>query len=189
MSLISNFGSVSRVGSLYVVGNSALLSSKCVSVAGTRQIDSASSKWLKNIISQFNKSTIVSGLALGTDTIAHQTALENNLPTIAVLPSGFNSITPKANISLAKDIVQSGGLLISAYSPDTKVQNSYYIARNKIIADLGSMLIVPQFNIRSGTRHTVDFIKNLHKPIIVQNGNYSGNSFIIKDSNYLTIPK
>ncbi len=59
--------------------------------------------------------TIVSGLALGCDTIAHKTAIEHSAKTIAILPSPLNSILPKENIRLAEQIVEQGGLLISEY--------------------------------------------------------------------------
>lgn len=59
--------------------------------------------------------TIVSGLALGCDTIAHKTAIEYSAKTIAILPSPLNGILPKENIRLAEQIVEKGGLLISEY--------------------------------------------------------------------------
>ena len=185
----SSLGSVTQVGSLYCVGNLSLLNFPCVSVIGTRKIDQSSSRWLKNMIGQLSNTCVVSGLALGTDTIAHKSALANHLPTIAVLPSGFNCITPKSNLPLAKQIIANGGLLVSQYSPNTQVANKQYIERNKIIADLGKYLIVPQFEFKSGTRHTVDFAQQKKKMIVVQNANYSGNRFIINNKDYHTFSK
>ena len=190
--MFSNFScvSVSHSGfDLYALGNLDLLDSKCISVSGTRKIDSKSSEWLKSILSQISNHTIVSGLALGTDSIAHRTALDLGLPTIAVLPSGFNKITPKSNIKLAKEILDNDGLLISEYSPNSYVKKHQYIARNRIIASLGSFLIVPQFNTHSGTRHTIDFARDYNKTIVIQSAQYSGNQFIIKDNSYHTIIK
>lgn len=66
---------------------------------------------------------IVSGLALGCDTIAHKTALENNCKTIAILPSPLNDITPKENVDLANNIVKNGGLLITEYYEKPKGRN------------------------------------------------------------------
>ena len=59
--------------------------------------------------------TIVSGLALGCDSIAHRTALKNKGKTIAILPSSLNNIIPKENVDLANEIVEQGGLLVSEY--------------------------------------------------------------------------
>ncbi len=66
--------------------------------------------------------TIVSGLALGCDSIAHRAALDNNGKTIAILPCSLNSITPKENTSMANEIIEKGGLLVSEYykKPESK---------------------------------------------------------------------
>jgi DNA processing protein len=63
---------------------------------------------------------IVSGLALGCDSIAHKTALEKNGKTIAILPSPLNNILPASNKQLAYEIVEEGGLLITEYYDDFK---------------------------------------------------------------------
>ena len=194
------FNNICRVpvgpfGSLFVVGNKELLSDSLsslrFSVSGARQIDSSSSDWLRSTVSQLTSEHIlVSGLALGSDSIAHQTALQHHIPQIAVLPSGFNNIYPVRNIELAKQIVADGGCLVSQFHPNTRPSRASFVSRNELIAYLGHMLIVPQFEARSGTRHTVDFAQKMNKYIIVQNQhNYSGNSFIISSPSYKTITK
>ncbi len=77
--------------------------------------------------------TIVSGLALGCDTIAHRTAVENSAKTIAILPSPLNSIVPKENIRLAELIVQKGGLLISEYYD--KPKSKYDLVSRFVVRD------------------------------------------------------
>lgn len=174
-----------ELSNLYVLGNKNLLQSKHMySVAGSRKITVQSANWLKETLGKLApECVIVSGLALGTDTIAHKTALENGNPTIAVLPCGFSEITPKSNTNLAKAIVKNGGLLVSEYPFDFKAKPATYVARNKIIAELGKALIVPQCEIKSGTMHTVRFAQKLGKPIFVQKGtNFSGNNYILTKS-------
>lgn len=188
------FGSVSRFGSLFVVGDLSLLGASCasrrVSVAGSRKIDSASSDWLRQMVDYlYPNNILVSGLALGADSVAHHHALEIGVPQIAVLPSGFDHITPRSNLQLARDIVASGGCLVSELAPGRGASRSTYISRNKIIAELGSCLVVPQFAVRSGTRHTVDFARGLGRSIVVRASNASGNQFIINSSDYQTIAK
>lgn len=174
---------------VYVLGNIDLLKGRMISVAGTRQIHKESALWLSDLIKQANMYSIVSGLALGTDTVAHSTALKNNIPTIAVLPSGFNQITPYQNRKLAQRIVDNGGLLITKLEPDERAYRDSYIDRNQIIAKLGESLIVPQFNSKSGTMHTVNFARDYKKHIFVQNVEYPGNQLIIEDDSYKTIIK
>lgn len=189
--MLSNcsLGSVSRVGGLFVVGRSALLSGPCVSVAGARAIDRDSSRWLEDMVGQLHDVAVVSGLALGADTVAFKSALKAGLPCVAVLPCGFDNITPRSNISLARDIVEAGGLLVSEYAPHTRATRSSFVARNKIIASLGKFLIVPQFEAKSGTRHTCNFAQQKGKLIVVQNADYSGNQFIINSPNFKTVSK
>jgi DNA processing protein len=84
-----------------------------------------------------HEATIVSGLALGCDSIAHETALKNNGKTIAILPCALNNIIPKENIELAKKIVEQRGLLISEYYNDPKSKleiTSRFIVRDRLQA-------------------------------------------------------
>lgn len=175
---------------VYTKGNVELLKSKnLVSVSGSRKITEENSKWLKKAFEELpSDSVIVSGLALGTDTIAHQLALEFDLRTIAVLPTGFERITPKRNIPLAEKILEDDGLLISEYSPNTSLKdNNQYIDRNRIIAKIGKYLIMPQCDKYSGTMHTVNFVRKQHKPIILPNNSFSGNQFIINNDKYISV--
>lgn len=84
-----------------------------------------------------HNATIVSGLALGCDTIAHKTALENGGKTIAILPSTLDNIQPKENTELAERIVDNGGLIISEYYEAPKSRNdmiSRFVVRDRLQA-------------------------------------------------------
>ena len=176
---------------LYCVGDVELLNTTCVSVAGARKVNSSSIKWLNGVLEQCSasKPTIVSGLALGTDTVAHKTALELGLPTIAVLPSGVNNIAPRSNEKLANQIVDNGGLLISEYMLHQAPNRDSYINRNRLIASLGKALVVPQCEVKSGTMHTVRFAKQYDKYIVTQDADYSGNQHIIRSGDYKVLIK
>lgn len=172
---------------IFYSGDLSLLQEDCISVSGSRQIEQSSANWLESILNKLS-CPIISGLAVGTDTIAHETALKNGNPTIGVLPSGLKRIYPKENLDLANRIVDSGGLLISSFTPETYPNRDRFIARNEDIAILGKGLIVPQFNKKSGTRHTVDFARKYNKTILVRNyKKYSGNRYILEDNSYNTI--
>lgn len=84
-----------------------------------------------------HNATIVSGLALGCDSIAHKTALEYGAKTISILPSTLDRILPKENVELAEKIVESGGLLVSEYYEAPKSQNDMmgrFVARDRLQA-------------------------------------------------------
>lgn len=158
------FGSVTRSGRLFVVGNSALIGSNFAfrrfAVAGARDIDDASSAWLRQQVDKLTPDhVLVSGLARGADSVAHRRALARGIPQIAVLPSGFDNVYPRSNLRLARDIVEAGGCLVSLLPPEARPSRSSFVARNEIIARLGHMLIVPQCAPRSGTMHTVRFAR------------------------------
>lgn len=172
--------SVSAIGHrLFCIGAVDLLSGPCVSVAGSRRgVSPASTEWLHDMLSQVRNHSVVSGLALGIDRAAHESALELGLPTIAVLPSGFSRIAPRQHVGLARRIVDSGGLLVSEYEPQTPAAPAQYVARNKIIAQLGKCLIVPQCEARSGTMHTVRFARALNRPVFTRRADFSGNKAI-----------
>lgn len=96
--------------------------------------------------------TIVSGLAMGIDARAHETAVENKGKTIAVLGSGIdqNSIFPPENRSLARRIIESGGTIISEYAPGTPAVKEHFPARNRIISGLSKGVLVVEAREKSG---------------------------------------
>ena len=151
----------------YVRGNQALLDEKIVAIIGSRAPTKkgveAADKVSKFIV-QTNH-IILSGLALGVDSIAHQTAVNNKKPTIAVLGSGLTNIYPKENIRLAEQIVDYGGCLISAYSPNMSVQNYQLVARDKLQARLSSNLILIESKIDGGSMHATKEAIKLGLPI------------------------
>ena len=172
---------------LYCVGDVDLLKSPCISVAGSRKIQSKSAAWLRDILPLFDGFTVVSGLAIGADTVAHKEALKLDMPTIAVLPSGVNNIAPAVNEKLADQIVDNGGLLISEYPLHQGPTKSSYVHRSRIIAALGRRIIIPQCDIQSGTMHTANFARDFKKIIVVQDADYTGNQHLIQSDEYFTL--
>lgn len=94
---------------------------------------------------------IVSGLAYGIDSIVHRATLEAGGKTIAVLGSGLDNIYPTQHRPLAREIVRSGGALISEYPDNTPPLKHHFPARNRIIAGLAQAVIVPEANTKSGS--------------------------------------
>lgn len=117
---------------------------------------------------------IVSGLAKGCDTVAHSESAKNNAKTIAFLPSTIENIYPKENISLAKEIINNGGLIVSEYVNESK--NKYenvkrFIERDRLQA-LYSKAVVLIASFRrgegdSGSRHAFEKTKEYGKKRLV----------------------
>jgi DNA processing protein len=104
---------------IFYRGNLSLLNkeNKNIAVIGLLNPDEVIEKIEQEFVSELvkNEVTIVSGLALGCDSIAHRQALDSNGKTIAILPSSLDKILPATNTSLASKIVESSGLLITEY--------------------------------------------------------------------------
>ncbi len=102
---------------------------------------------------------IVSGLARGIDTIAHETAIENNGKTIAVIAGGLYHIYPKENESLSLRMMKNQ-LILSEYPPDTKPERWHFPVRNRIISGLSEGTLIIEAKQKSGSLITASFALN-----------------------------
>jgi DNA processing protein len=114
---------------------------------------------------------IVSGMALGVDGIAHRAALEAGGMTIAVLGNGLDTLYPSSHQQLGKDIIKSGGAIISEYDPDVPAYPANFLARNRIVSGLSDAIIITEAAARSGTLNTAGHALEQGKDIFVVPGN------------------
>ena len=175
---------------LYVKGNLDALNKPNIAVIGTRKPSDMSQEFESNLVKSIVNETdrvIVSGLALGCDKIAHQTTVDEDKITIAVLPSGVNVIKPAKHRELAMDIIEKGGCLISEYAPNADAFKRTYVQRDQIVAAFSDATFVVECGIKSGTMHTVDFASEYNKPIFAflpeekQNIPFDGNEYILEN--------
>ena len=138
---------------LYYIGNIDLLKEKAITIIGTRKPTEDFIKKGQIVSKCFAEAgyVIVSGLALGCDTIAHEASVLNGGKTIAVLPSPCDNIYPKTNEKLAKSIVETGGLLISEYGTGEEVSKFNYPKRDTIQSLLSNVVLIIQAEDKSGT--------------------------------------
>lgn len=113
---------------------------------------------------------IISGLALGVDSIAHQACIESGGKTIAVLPCGPDEIYPRSHTRLAENIINSGGAIVTEYPERTPAMKQNFIARNRIVSALGDVIIVTEAAEQSGTLHTANFALNQGKTVMAVPG-------------------
>ena len=175
---------------LYIKGNIDALTKPNISVIGTRKPSGQSEEFEKSLVENILNNTdrvVVSGLALGCDKIAHQTTVEKNKPTIAVLPSGLNVIKPAKHKKLAGEIIETGGCLITEYEPDKTPYKKEYVERDAIVAAFSDATFVVECGVKSGTMHTVDFANDYSRQIFAycpqdaSDGDYTGNNFILSN--------
>lgn len=114
---------------------------------------------------------ILSGLALGVDSIAHKSALEAGGQTIAVLPCGLDKPYPATHRPLARQILERGGVLISEYPPGTPPLQHHFIARNRLVSGLSDAVLITEAAEKSGTLHTAGFALDQGRTVMAVPGN------------------
>lgn len=116
---------------------------------------------------------IISGLAAGIDTVAHESALEIGLPVIAFPGSGLDntSLYPRSALPLAQKILQSGGSLISEYPEHTLGNRWTFPARNRLMAGLGHATLIIEGTETSGSRMTARMALDMNRDILTVPGN------------------
>ena len=150
---------------LYVEGDTSILEQPGIAVIGSRDCSNYGEKWCERFVKELLEYNlvIISGMAKGIDSIAHKTALKYGGKTIAVLPSGFNHIYPKENLDLYKQIITSGGAVISEYEPNVIADSKKFLERNRIVSGLSIGTLVVEAEKRSGTSVTARLTKEQGK--------------------------
>jgi len=172
---------------LYTKGNTNLLNSNCLSVVGSRVFSSYANMVLDKFIPSIVKSayTIVSGMAIGVDSIAHKICLKNGGNTIAVLGTGVNLVYPATNKNLYDSILNSNGLIVSEYGFGTPAYPKNFPVRNRIIAGLSKNIIIVEARLKSGSlitaRLAMEYNRNVFSvPGSIFSNNSEGTNELIK---------
>jgi len=114
---------------------------------------------------------IISGLALGIDSIAHKAALDRGGLTVAILPTPINKIYPASHANLARSIIVNGGTVISEHSPGKPIYKSNFTFRNRIISGLADGVLITEAAMRSGSLTTARFGLEQGKTVMAVPGN------------------
>lgn len=137
---------------LFVQGQ--LSTQPAIAVVGTREPTAHGVEITRRMTTHFAAhSSIVSGLALGVDSMAHQAAIQAGGHTVAVLGHGHRHVFPKQNAALAQEILSCGGALISEYPPQTPIRPAYFVERDRIQAGLAGATIMVQTDVQGGSWH------------------------------------
>lgn len=158
---------------LYCKGENILNNLKMLSVIGTREPTNYGINNCKSFISELKNYdvTIISGLAYGIDVIAHKEALNNNIPTLAVLAGGVDIIYPAAHKAIYDKILENNGCIISEFQNGTKHDKFRFPLRNRIIAGLSDGILVVEAGEKSGTEITALCGNEYNKDVFAIPGN------------------
>lgn len=157
---------------LYYIGDPKLLEEKCVSIVGSRKTN----QYGRSTAYSFGKAlgqrgiTVVSGMAVGIDTCAHEGALQEKGNTAAVLACGLDLCYPPRNREL-KGKIESAGIVLSEYPPGTAAQRYYFPQRNRIISGLPPLTVVVQAGNRSGALITAELAADQGRDVGAVPGN------------------
>jgi DNA processing protein len=154
---------------------------KWLSVVGSRKY----SPYGKQVVEKLIKSlrglpiVIVSGLAIGIDSLAHESALEAGLPCVGVPGSGIDDkvLYPALSKNLAQKIIKNGGCLFSEFEPNFKATTWSFPRRNRIMAGLSDAVLVIEAEIKSGTLITSKLATDYNRNVLTVPGSiFSTNS-------------
>lgn len=166
---------------LFIKGNMPPEDYKWLCVVGSRKYSSYGKEVCRTLISGLRGLPVVilSGLAIGIDSIAHKTALENDLITVGIPGSGLNEkvLYPSMSKLLGRDIVNHGGALISEFEPDFRATKWSFPQRNRIMAGLSDAVLVVEAEIKSGTLITSRLATEYNREVFAVPGSiFSENS-------------
>ena len=174
---------------LFTKGNTSKLNNlnKSVAIIGTRNPEEISKKNAFEIAEKLAQQNyiIVSGLAKGCDTAAHEGCIKSKGSTVAVLPSNLHNIYPKNNTQLVEKIIEFDGCLVSEYFFGQETQDYNFVERDRLQSGLTCTVILIQSDIKGGSMHTINFAKKQNRNICVMkplnDRNFLGNKKIIDE--------
>lgn len=173
---------------LYYKGSADLNSEKIISIVGTRNNNEYGKSVCEKFVADLSDQNIliVSGLAFGIDSIAHKSALKNNLKTIAVLGHGLDRIYPTQNKLLAKQMIENGGLLTD-FKSGTNPDKQNFPKRNRIVAGISDAVIVIESGLKGGSLITAELANGYNRDVFAVPGRISdikneGCNYLIKNN-------
>ncbi|MBI4153427.1 DNA-protecting protein DprA [Candidatus Woesebacteria bacterium] len=174
---------------LFILGKILKSDSKAIAVVGARKMTERGRSLTVRFVEELVRAgfTIVSGLAIGIDSVAHEVALSAGGRTIAVLGSGIDIIYPYRNKLLGEKIAKSGAV-VSAFPKGTKPFGKNFLARNRIIVGLSQAILVIEGAARSGTLSTASWAANDGKEVFAIPGSEATDWLIKEGANIANSP-
>lgn len=136
---------------LFAKGNLAILKAPQIAIVGTRKVTDYGKKvtsWVTKGLSSYF--VITSGLAIGVDSVSHQSALDSGGQTVAVIATGLDTVYPARNTLLFRSILEKNGVIISEYPFESKAFKHRFPKRNRIISGLSKGVVVSEAGLGSG---------------------------------------
>jgi len=158
---------------LWIAGEANFGDEFCLAMVGTRSPSGLAASSVKNMVRTLKNSNvrIVSGLAQGVDSLCHAAAIENGLPTTAVIAQGLDVPLQGSQKILADKILEHGGNIITPFAPGTRAFLSNFVKRNTIISGMSNATLIVESRLKGGAMHTANFCAKENKPLFAMPGN------------------
>lgn len=145
---------------------------KTISIVGTRNMTTYGRKFIETLLEALKDKNIlvVSGLALGTDACAHQESLKNKIPTIGVLAHGLHMLYPSAHRTIAKEMLENSGALLSEFNSSQKPDREHFLQRNRVVAGLSPLTIVVESAFGGGSMSTATYANQYNREVYALQG-------------------
>jgi len=144
----------------------------CLAMVGTRSSSGLAASSVKSMVKTLKNYNvrIISGLAQGIDSLCHAAAIDNGLPTTAVIAQGLDMPLQGSQMALAEKILKLGGNIITPYTSGTKAYLSSFVKRNTIISGISNATLVVESRLKGGAMHTANFCLRENKPLFAMPG-------------------
>lgn len=156
---------------LFYMGNANVNSQRIVAVVGTRNNTDYGKSFAEKLIKSLAGKDIlvVSGLAFGIDSIAHKSSLKYGIPTIGVVGHGLDTIYPKENTALARQMITAGGLL-SEFKSKTRPDKHNFPSRNRVVAGISDATVVIESGEKGGSNITANLAWEYNRDVFAVPG-------------------
>jgi len=162
---------------LFQLGDTPLDSQRIVAIVGTRQCSQYGRDIVHRFVNELHEAypdvVIVSGLALGIDVEAHRASLEAGAATVGVVAHGLDRIYPSQHRNVARQMVQSGGSIVTEYLTGTQPERGNFLARNRIIAGLSDAILVAESKEKGGSLVTASIALDYGRDVFAYPGRIS----------------
>ncbi|MDR3000139.1 MAG: DNA-protecting protein DprA [Fibromonadaceae bacterium] len=161
------------VPKLWVTGAVDFGNEFCLAMVGTRSPSGIAANTVRSLVKTLKayKVRIVSGLAQGIDSLCHEAAIENNLPTTAVIAQGVDMPLQGSQKILAQKILDHGGNIISPFALGSQAYQGYFVKRNTIITGMSNATLIVESRKKGGAMHTANFCYRENKLLLAVPGN------------------
>ena len=157
---------------LFTIGEASCMQQRCLTVIGSRKASPKALADCRHICCQLSEHgvTVVSGLAVGMDTAAHEGSLQGPTPGIGVMACGLDVDYPTASHTLKEELLDHGGLLVGECPPGVRVNRGAFNLRNRILSGLSKGVVVMECQIKSGTMTTVGYALDQGREVFARPG-------------------